>query len=357
MHSLNRFSGRRRRRVVSPATALAALVVGGVWTTAARSEPPIATSSTSLVREAANYGWRTWVRRRVMRKVDADRYGLRLDAEWGHRAERLPVVVLIHGFNSTPQRNRSVLKRLVTRGYPCGGFAYPNDHGLAASAELLSRELREFALRHPDRQVALITHSMGGLIARACIEDPRLDPGNVDRLIMIAPPNHGTHLAHAAVATDVWEHWLGRRNGGCWARWRDSVIDGLGEAADDLAPGSRFLTQLNRRQRNADVHYTIFLGTDAAVKEGEMAWLRSAIRKTGGRLPGVRTAAGRLDGWLEDMDEVVIGRGDGVVAVKRGVLDGVDDVMVLPFDHLTVTATPRSEAVRRVHHEVTVRLN
>ena len=78
---------------------------------------------------------------------------------------------------------------------------------------------------------------MGGLVARACIEDPRYDPGNVERLIMIAPPTHGTLIAHFAVGTDLWEHWLARQDGGPWRRMRDSIVDGLGEAADDLVPG------------------------------------------------------------------------------------------------------------------------
>lgn len=96
---------------------------------------------------------------------------------------------------------------------------------------------------------------MGGLVARACLEEPALDPGNVVRLIMIAPPSQGTLVARAAVATDVWEHWLGRKTGGPWARWHDSVVDGLGEAANDMIPGSPFLRQLNAKPRNASVAF------------------------------------------------------------------------------------------------------
>ena len=87
---------------------------------------------------------------------------------------------------------------------------------------------------------------MGSLVARACIEDPLYDPGNVERLIMIAPPTHGTLIAHFAVGTDVWEHWLSRRDGGPWRRTRDSIVDGLGEAADDLCPNSDFLARAER---------------------------------------------------------------------------------------------------------------
>ena len=291
----------------------------------------------SLVREAAEYGWRNWVRQRVLRPADDERFGLTLDEGWQKRDSALPIVVLVHGFNSTPQRNDAVLEPIREAGFPCAGFSYPNDHSLGESAARLSRALKDLAATNAERRVVLVTHSMGGLVARACVEDPALDPGNVSRLIQIAPPTHGTLLAHAAVATDVWEHWLGRNAGGAWTRWRDSVVDGLGEAADDLVPGSQFLTALNARPRNPQVSYSILLGTAATVSEGEMDWLRTAVSKTGGRMPGLRTAPGKPGKILSGMGEMGEGKGDGVVAVKRGRLEGVDDVTVLAFGHLTCT--------------------
>jgi hypothetical protein len=197
---------------------------------------------------------------------------------------------------------------------------------------------------------------MGGLVARACLEDKELDPGNVTRLVMIAPPTHGTMLAHIAVATDVWEHWLGRPDGGPWRRCRDSVIDGLGEAADDMVPGSTFLTDLNARPRNPNVRYAIFLGTCASVSEGEMKWMRTALQETGGNCPGLRDCTGRFDNLLSDMEELVEGKGDGVVALKRGRLNGVDDVLVLPFGHLTCTGPVDCDATRQVQEELLNRL-
>jgi hypothetical protein len=56
------------------------------------------------------------------------------------------------------------------------------------------------------------------------------------------------------------------------------------------------------------------------------------------------------------MDEVIDGKGDGVVAVKRGQLDGVADVLLLPFDHLSCTGKPEDAAVRRLQKEILVRL-
>lgn len=299
----------------------------------------------ALVREAAEYGWRQWVRQRMYDPADEERFGLQFDETWQAAPAELPVVVLVHGFNSTPGRNFGVLGLVREAGYPCAGFAYPNDHTLTESAVRLSRELKTLASEYPQRQVVLVTHSMGGLVARACIEDPQLAPGNVQRLVQIAPPSQGTLLAHFAVATDLWEHWLGRDEGGAWTRWRDSIIDGLGEAADDLIPDSPFLTELNARQRNANVQYAILLGTAASVSEDEMNWLRTAVSATSGRIPGLRRVSNRLHGMLEDMEELVDGKGDGVVAVKRGRLEGVDDIAVLPFNHITCTAADTEDGL------------
>jgi hypothetical protein len=134
------------------------------------------------------------------------------------------------------------------------------------------------------------------------------------------------------------------------------VVDGLGEAADDLKPGSPFLTTLNARPRNSRIRYALFLGTGASVSQAEMDWIRSALEKTTGRCPGVAGCTTRLNGLLADMEELVDGKGDGVVAVKRGRLKGVDDVVILPFGHLACTGQPDCDAVRQVQHELLARL-
>ncbi len=331
-------------------------------------------------KEHSTGGYKDWLRRKVYSQQDDARYGLRLDdpqllvrgrqllvpgrqvdkKRWADSenmtGKERPLVVLLHGYNSCLEKNKAILEPIRHAGFPCAGFSYPNDYYLAASAERLSLSLKQFARQYPKRKVVLLTHSMGGLVARACLEDPGLDPGNVMRLIMIAPPSQGTLVANVAVATDVWEHWLGRKSGGPWARLRDSVVDGLGEAADDLVPGSPFLQRLNARPRNTAVEYTILLGTGASISQAEMDWVRSAIHKTAGALPGIRRASDKLDETLAEMEEMVEGKGDGIVAVKRGLLAGVDDVILLSFGHLSVTAQPASDPVRQVHKEIMARL-
>jgi pimeloyl-ACP methyl ester carboxylesterase len=299
---------------------------------------------------------RHWLRQRIVCGSDYERYGLQIDDDGTKLSAGSRLVVLVHGFNSSPAQNAALMKSIRAAGLPCGSFAYPNDHAIAASGQLLASELRRFGRRFPRCRVSLVCHSMGSMVARACIENPLHDPGNVARLIMIAPPTHGTLIAHFAVGSDLWEHWLSRRDGGPWRRTRDSIVDGLGEAADDLCPNSEFLRELNARPRNPRVQYSIFLGTNARFSEAQLAWVRESLCEHLAKLPGGDGGAKRLDAILSDIDELVEGKGDGVVAVKRGRLDGVSDTLVMPFGHLAVTGDPRSDVLENVQRAVIERL-
>lgn len=343
---------------------LALFAVGG--STSAQSAPPtiIAGSSTAeqWLTDAATgasceqQGARAWLRRKIVRECDLAKYGLRFDDGWQNSDPTKPVVILLHGFNSTPQQNAALMMPIHEAGFPCGTFAYPNDYIVRNSAQLLSSELHRFRLQYPQRHVILVCHSMGGLVARECVENALYDPGNVTRLIMIAPPTHGTLVAYFAVGTDLWEHWLARKEGWPIARLRDSIIDGLGEAADDLCPRSQFLSELNARPLNPRVRYTVLLGTGARLSESQVDWIRQSVCDRLAQLPGGKGSAQDLDALLADIDELVQGKGDGVVAVKRGRLDGVADTLVMPFGHLAVTGEPKNDVLRDVQHVVLERL-
>ena len=75
---------------------------------------------------------------------------------------------------------------------------------------------------------------------------------------------------------------------------------------------------------------------------------RIGSRKSSPRCPAPEGGAERLEALLDDMDELVEGKGDGVVAVARGRLEGVTDTLVLPFGHLSVTGEPATDVVRQV---------
>ena len=220
---------------------------------------------------------------------------------------------------------------------------------------MLSAELKEFARTQPDRGIVLLTHSMGGLVARAIVEDPKLDPGNVRRLIMIAPTNGGSMLAHFAYGLDVAEYVGQRMRKQDASLFYARIEDGLAEARNDLKPDSPFLRKLNAGKSNPNVRYTVFLGSSAPLTEGELARLRQSIADPKGRW--LRFFGEKVRPWLADMDEVVDGRGDGAVAVKRGRLEGVRDTHVLKFSHVGVLYRPgNDDALNKLHQMILARL-
>lgn len=63
---------------------------------------------------------------------------------------------------------------------------------LDTQAERAATALRGLRERHPDATIDIVTHSYGGVLARATL--PRV-PELVRRVVMLSPPNHGARLA------------------------------------------------------------------------------------------------------------------------------------------------------------------
>ncbi|MEN8150835.1 MAG: alpha/beta fold hydrolase, partial [Planctomycetota bacterium] len=261
------------------------------------------------------------------------KFGLTLDEGWEKAPKDRRLVVLIHGLHSSPERIDDIIPDLHARKLPVGVFRYPNDQGLDESARLLAAELAEIARAQPERPVSLVTHSMGGLVARAVVEDPGLDPGNVRQLIMAAPPSHGSRLADFAWALELGEFVADARQRVLLRSFQARLEDGMGEAGDDLRPGSAFLRRLNARPRNPRVVYSLLLGTKAHLTEKELVRMRETVAAEGKKNRFVRFFGPKLDALLADLDEVVDGKGDGAVALKRGKLEGVTDVVLIPVRH------------------------
>ena len=216
-------------------------------------------------------------------------------------------------------------------------FLYANDGPLAESAELLAEELRGLRQQYPAWPVAIVAHSMGGLVARAALEDPALDPGNVTRLIMVAAPNHGTQWAELPGGLDWWEFALEPPSGTIKEKFIASLADGLDKAHGDVRPSSDFLRLLNARPRNPNVRYSLILGTGAPFDAQDIRRLREGLAREVQEHRTTRLFAPRIDRFLDGLTEIERGQGDGVVSVDRGRLDGVPDVLLLPMTHSDLT--------------------
>ncbi len=249
-----------------------------------------------------------------------------------------PLAVLVHGVDSGPAVWSDLLEFLDRQPgrFQLATFAYANDESVERVAAALAAELRALG----EQRVAIVGYSMGGLVGRIAVEDPDLDPGNVELLVQIGTPNRGSNLACLRFGLDA-AHLLQRPDGadsfgrGLYAAMQDNLVDGLGEAGGDLWPRSVFLAKVAAHGRNPRVAYRAVLGTRAPLSEAQLgalrqraaAWLGAAARTRWLR-PGVET-------WLADLDELVDGRGDGAVSVARGSCAGVEPVLVR-LDHVAL---------------------
>ena len=180
--------------------------------------------------------------------------------------------------------------------------------------EIACAELQQLATRHPRFGLTVVAHSMGGLVARHCLEAPGEGPPTcVTDVFLVGAPNHGSMLAsERGVLELVCEVFPGLTSTDL-----GSLKDGLGEAGDDLLPGSLFLRRLNACHRAKGVRYYSAIGCKGLFREAQV---RDIDRELQAAFTRRSVSAGIRDQALRILhsDEVCTQRGDGVVAVACG---------------------------------------
>lgn len=106
-----------------------------------------------------------------------------------------PAVLLVPGMMHGDETMTSIRMSLRNAKIPVAMFRYDSQLGADRVATRLATVLAAEAERLPHRDIVLVTHSMGGVVARCVVESPQCRIKNVSDLIMIAPPNHGSSLA------------------------------------------------------------------------------------------------------------------------------------------------------------------
>ncbi|CAN5743028.1 alpha/beta fold hydrolase [soil metagenome] len=194
-----------------------------------------------------------------------------------------PLVVLLHGLARGHGSMARLGKALRAEGFETWSRTYPSrKHSLS----YLAGEVAEWIHEHAgDRPVSAVTHSMGGVIVRH-LHDPRI---RWERIVMLAPPNHGSRLAAGLVANPVF-------------RWY------YGPAGTELADGSQW--------PQPPAPFAVIAGTRSRALTNVTSWTM-----------GRRFPAGS--------------RNDGTVAVDEARLEGMSAFAEVDATHTWIMNDPR----------------
>ncbi len=217
----------RRLRLVL-ATELAVYVALGVWLWAGRGWTPLAAAAVGV---SIALGWRAlsilvvyalaWRHHsEVPRELRLSFLALLphvLREAWWWSAVYAGPQALVHRFagdDDPPRKSGGRLPVLLVHGYVCNRGAWwwfggklaargetvwavtlePVYASIDVLAGALAARIDELRVATGTRQVVLVTHSMGGLIARAYLRDH--GAAKVARLVTIGAPHHGSVHAH-----------------------------------------------------------------------------------------------------------------------------------------------------------------
>jgi len=244
-----------------------------------------------------------------------------------------PIVVLIHGLDGNAERCQALRTLLEQQGYQTATFSYPAQEPIARSGDFLAKNLISLHESFPTLKIDLITQSMGGLIARQYVEGPQY-AGGVDRLIMIAPPNHGSKWASLDFVLGITDNAVRAATDVNWHAV-DFVTDGLCQAGADLHPRSAYLRALNSRPRNPSVRYTIIAGdlpVQNRMADDAFSAAMNAIPKSWSNSSDARMIFAAVK-WKADQVFQRRGQSDGPVSLQSARLIGVKDFVELGGDH------------------------
>lgn len=142
-------------------------------------------------------------------------------------------IVLVLGLGGNNWGKTS--EQLFNNSIDAWEFLYPVSLPIDSSASLLSKAIDFISQKYNNKRVGISTHSSGGLVARAMVQQKNYKE-NVSKLLLLGSPNFGSYLCYKKVYTDELDG-IG-----------NSFIQNLEKYSplfSELVPASSFLFNLN----------------------------------------------------------------------------------------------------------------
>jgi triacylglycerol lipase len=102
-------------------------------------------------------------------------------------------VVLLHGLGRSPRSMRPVATTLGAHGYRVFNLGYRSRSArIGVLAEAVARDVAAIPSSGP---LHFVTHSLGGVLLRVAVADGHIPLARIGRVVMLGPPNGGSHVA------------------------------------------------------------------------------------------------------------------------------------------------------------------